>query len=98
MSIMSTGSNQRDYYDFNESTLPWANPRTVGSHYVSFDVSVKNSETCLVCGAAWNQCKIRYNEIYTPMYIDTVPSNVAFGMTINMIMNPNRAHYDLAEN
>jgi hypothetical protein len=26
------------------------------------------------------------------MYIDTVPNNVAFGMPINMVMNPNRCH------
>jgi hypothetical protein len=26
------------------------------------------------------------------MYIDTIPSNVHFGMKINMVMNPNRCH------
>ena len=28
-------------------------------------------------------------------YIDTIPNQVTYGMTINMVMNPERCHYDL---
>jgi len=29
------------------------------------------------------------------MYVDTVPNNVAWGMKINMVLNPNRCHNDI---
>jgi len=55
-------------------------------------VSVTNSEQTLECSSKWGSCRVRYDELQTPMYIDTVPNQVFWGMTINMIMNPNRCH------
>jgi len=92
----STGTKKYTYYDFDDSTLPSANPHAAPAPYgLVFELSVKVPsavEEILICKTKWSNCRIRYDEVYTPMYIDTVPSQVAFGMTVNMMMNPNRVH------
>ena len=91
--IFSTATKKYTYYDFNDSTLPSANPHPAPAPYgLVFDVSVKVGDETLICKTQWSNCRIRYDEVYTPMYIDTVPSQVAFGMNVNFFMNPNRVH------
>jgi hypothetical protein len=93
--VFSNSKKTYNYYDFNDVTLPSPNGRVGGPNLLNFDVSVQNGEEYLQCSSKWGACRIRYDEIYTPMYIDTIPNQVTFGMTINMIMNPMRCHYDI---
>lgn len=98
-SLIDIFSNEKmtyNYYDFNDETLPSANPHSATSNLVSysvFEVTVQNSDEQLACPTKWGKCRIIYNELATPMYIDTVPSNVAFGMSVNFVMNPNLCHH-----
>jgi hypothetical protein len=92
MDVYGTGKKTKyTYYDF-DSKLPWTTT-------FDFDVSVTNSETTaapLACSSKWGNCKIRYDEVYTPMLIDTVPNQVTYGTDINFMLNPNRCHYGLS--
>lgn len=97
MDIFSTGTKKYTYYDFNDSTLPSANPHPAPAPFgLVFELSVKvpggTGEESIICKTKWGNCRIRYDETYTPMYIDTTPNQVTFGMTVNFMMNPNRVH------
>jgi hypothetical protein len=90
MEIFSSSKKTFTYYDFNDVTLPAAANRPTGGNLLNFEVSVQNPEETLICKTKWGNCQIRYDEQYTPMYIDTVPNHVTYGMTIQMMLNPNR--------
>lgn len=55
-------------------------------------MSVVNSKGKITCKQTGGACRIRYDEAYTPMLIDTVPNQVTYGMTINFVLNANRCH------
>lgn len=76
--------------------MPWPNVHAAGgTNYLNFELSVQTPEENLICKTKWGSCRIRYEETHTPSYIDTIPNQVTYGMTINMVMNPGRCHYDL---
>jgi gamma-glutamyltranspeptidase len=93
MEIFSSAKRTYTYYDFNDASLPAAVSKSSGISLVNFEISVVNSDETLLCKTKWGACRIRYDESYTPMYIDTVPNHVTFGMTIQMMLNPNRCHH-----
>lgn len=93
--IFSNTKKTYTYYDFNDLTLPSANGRATGQNLLNFEVSVQNGEGTLACTSKFGNCRVRYDEVYTPQYTDTIPNQVTYGMTINMVMNANRCHYAL---
>ena len=95
--IFSTPLLTRDYYSFDGRQAPFAgvDPSGLGPNLINFEVTVQNGQEIMRCPTKFNQCRLRYDEAFTPMYVDTVPSNVAWGMKINMVMNPNRCHNDI---
>ena len=80
MSIFSTPTKKYTYDDFNTEVLPGAYARTDGAQsYVNFDLKIENSERSIACPTTFGNCRITYNQAYTPEYFDTMPNNVYFG-------------------
>lgn len=93
LELFSNSKKMYNYYDFNDVTLPAASPRSAPAvTMLAFEVSVKVGEETIVCPTKWGACRIRYEETFTPMYIDTTPSQVTFGIQVNFVMNPNACH------
>lgn len=88
--IFSTPRRTYTYDDFNDYTLPAAVTRTSGVSVLSFELTLKTStQSSIGCATKGGYCRIRYDEQSTPILHDVVPNNVVFGMTVNMVMNPN---------
>jgi hypothetical protein len=49
----------------------------------------------LQCGAKWGNCRIRFDELFTPMLLDTIPNQVTYDMKIQFVLNPNQCHNNL---
>ena len=83
--VMSASGKTYTYYDLDGKSLP-------ASTTQDLETSVVNSQGKLTCKTLGGLCKIRYDEIYTPMLIDTIPNHVTSGMVINFVLNANRCH------
>lgn len=46
----------------------------------------------LQCGTKWGNCRVRYDELFTPMLLDTIPNQVTYDMKIQFVLNPNICH------
>jgi hypothetical protein len=92
--IFKTPKKSFTYYDFNNVVLPgaWSKPSGQTS-FLTFDVSVNDaSEVPLKCASKWGNCRIQYNQRYTPELSDTVPNQVYAGSTLAFMLDPKYCH------
>ena len=83
--VLSSPAKTYTYYDLNGVSLP-------ASLTQDLETSVVNSQGKLTCKQVGGPCKVRYDESYTPMLIDTIPNHVTYGMVITFVLNGNRCH------
>lgn len=59
MDLFSSPAKPFTYFDFNGVNVPVKN-------FFTFDLTITNSQERLKCSSAYKDCKVTYNEDFTP--------------------------------